>query len=100
MRIVVVSSGHIARTFAEDLSQGHDVVVVQDGEEGRAELEQLDVELLDGAGNDVEVLRRARANEADFLVACSHYDEMNILACLTARQLGGAQTICFVSNAS
>ncbi|MHC4547859.1 MAG: Trk system potassium transporter TrkA [Planctomycetota bacterium] len=98
MRIVLVSSGQVARQFAVELSREHDVTVVHAGEEGRAELEKLDVELLEGEGNDAVVLRRAGAPEADHLIACSHSDEMNILACLTARQLGTAQTICFVGK--
>ena len=96
MRIVLVSSGQVARGFAADLSGEYDVIVLHDGDEGRAELQKLDVEVLDGQGNDVEVLRSAGAAEADFIIACTRSDEMNILACLTARRLGKAQTICFV----
>ena len=98
MRIVLVSSGQVARGFAADLSGEYDVTVVHDGDEGRAELQKLDVEILDGQGNDVELLRTAGAAEADFIIACSRSDEMNILACLTARRLGKAQTICFVEK--
>jgi len=98
VRIVLVSSGQIARQFAVELSREFDVSVVHDGEEGRAELEKLDVELLDGQGNDAEILKRAGADQADHLIACSRSDEMNILACLTARRLGKAQTICFVGK--
>jgi trk system potassium uptake protein TrkA len=98
VRIVLVSSGQIARQFAVELSREFDVSVVHDGEEGRAELEKLDVELLDGQGNDAEALRRAGADEADHLIACTRSDEMNILACLTAHLLGKAQTICFVGK--
>jgi len=98
MRIVLVSSGPVARQFAEELSREHDVTIVHAGEEGRAEIEKLDVELLEGEGNDPAVLRRARAHEADYFIACTRVDEMNLLACLTARQLGGARTICFVAK--
>ena len=98
MSIVIVSSGHVAREFAANLSREYDVAVVHDGEEGRAELEKLDVEILTGTGNDVEILRGAGAERASYLVACTASDEMNILACLAARRLGKAETICFVSK--
>ena len=98
MRIVLVSSGQVARGFAADLSREYDVTVVHDGDEGRAELKKLDVEILDGQGNDVEMLSKAGAADADFIIACSRSDEMNILACLTARRLGKAETICFVEK--
>jgi len=98
MRIVLVSSGSVARQFAEELSREDDVVVVHSGDEGYAELEKLDVELLEGEGNDVEVLRRAGVEKADYLIACTRSDEMNLLACLIGRQLGEARTICFVGR--
>ena len=98
MRIVVVSSGYAARQIATDLCGDYDLSVVHDGEEGRADLEKLDVELHDGVGNDVALLKQAGTAEADWFVACSRTDEMNILACLTARRLGKAETICFVEK--
>jgi trk system potassium uptake protein TrkA len=98
VRIVLVSSGGSARQLAEELSRQDDVSILHAGVDGREELEKLDVELLSGEGNDADALRRAGADKADYLVACSKSDEMNLLACLTARQLGAAKTICFVSK--
>lgn len=98
MRIVLYSSGGAARHLAEELSRQDDVSILHAGQEGRDELEKLDAEVVAGEGNDTEALRRAGADKADYLVACSRSDEMNLLACLTARQLGAAKTICFVSK--
>ncbi len=98
MRIVLVSSGQVARQFAADLCGDYDVCVVHSGVDGRANLEKLDVEVLDGQGNDAELLTRAGVADAAFVIACTRSDEMNILACLTARRLGNAETICFVSK--
>jgi len=99
VRIVLVSSGHAAKQFASELSKEHDVYVVHDGEEGREELESLDVHVVEGEGNDPAVLQKAGAFMANFVIACTRSDESNILACMTARQLGPAQTICFVTKA-
>ncbi len=98
MRIVLCSSGGGARQLAEELSRQDDVSILHAGQEGRDELEKLDAEVLSGEGNDADALRRAGADKADYLVACSRSDEMNLLACLTARQLGAAKTVCFVSK--
>jgi trk system potassium uptake protein TrkA len=98
VRIVLYSSGSSARQLAEELSQQDDVSVLHAGQEGRDELEKLDVEVVAGEGNDADALRRVGADTADCLVACSKGDEMNLLACLTARQLGATKTICFVSK--
>jgi trk system potassium uptake protein TrkA len=98
VRIVLVSSGGGGRQLAEELSRQDDVTVLHAGDEGRDELEKLDVELLAGEGSNPNDLKRAGVDRADYLVACSKADEMNLLACLTARQLGAAKTICFVSK--
>ncbi|MEE8105375.1 MAG: Trk system potassium transporter TrkA [Planctomycetota bacterium] len=98
MHIVIVSSGQIALQFAAELCGEHDVAVVHEGDEGRSTLEKLDVDLIDGAGNDPEVLTRAKTSKADYLIACCRSDEMNIMACVTARKLGKARTVCFVSK--
>jgi trk system potassium uptake protein TrkA len=98
VRIVVYSSGNSARHLAAELSRQDDVTILHSGEEGRDDLEKLDVEVVAGEGNDADDLRRAGAAKADYLVACSRGDEMNLLACLTARRLGAAKTICFVAK--
>jgi len=98
MRIVLVSSGQVALQFARELSVDNDVTVVHEGLEGRSELERLDVELIEGQGNDIEVMKRAGAHRAEHVIACARSDEVNLLACMTTRQLGKAQTICFVSK--
>ncbi|MHC4939383.1 MAG: Trk system potassium transporter TrkA [Planctomycetota bacterium] len=98
MRIVLVSSGQVARQFAKELSADYDVTVVHSGEEGRSELERYDCQLIDGEGNDIDVMKRAGAHRADWVIACSRSDELNLLTCLTTRQLGKAKTICFVGK--
>ncbi|MCK6459251.1 MAG: Trk system potassium transporter TrkA [Planctomycetes bacterium] len=98
MRIVLYSSGTTARHLAAELSKQDDVTVLHAGQEGRDELEKLDIEVVAGEGNDADAQRRAHVDRADYLVACSRSDEMNLLACLTARQLGAAKTVCFVAK--
>ncbi|MFQ5843781.1 MAG: Trk system potassium transporter TrkA [Planctomycetota bacterium] len=98
MRIVLVSSGQIAGQFAAELSREHDISIVHVGEAGRSELDRLDVELIEGRGNIPAALGRAHTAQADHLIACSNSDETNIIACLTARQLGGAHTTCFLAK--
>jgi len=98
MRIVLVSSGQIARQFAQELSVDYDVTIVHWGDEGRSELERIDCEILEGQGNDIEIMKRAGAHRAEYVIACSRSDEVNLLTCLTARQLGKAHTICFVEK--
>jgi len=98
MQIVLVSSGQVALQFARELSVDNDLTIVHAGQEGRSELERLDCEVIEGQGVDIEVMKRARADKADYMIACARSDEVNLLACMTTRQLGKAQTICFVGK--
>ena len=45
-----------------------------------------------------DVLRRAGVARAEVFVACTGLDEVNVVACGMANQLGSPQTICFVSR--
>jgi trk system potassium uptake protein TrkA len=98
MRIVVVSGGPTAPPFAAELSREHDVAIVHDGEEARDELARIDAEIIEGVGTDPETLRRAGLKDASYLVAWSRSDEINILSCLTAKQIAPVHTICTVEK--
>jgi hypothetical protein len=41
---------------------------------------------------------RARVEQSDFFIACTGLDEVNIVPCGMANQLGSPETICFVSR--
>jgi len=98
MHIVLVSSGQVAIQFAQELSVDHDVTIVHAGQEGRSEIDRLDCEVIEGTGVDIEVMKRAGVHKADYVIACARSDEVNLLACMTTRQLGKAHTICFVGK--
>jgi trk system potassium uptake protein TrkA len=94
MRIVVVSSGPVAPPFVAELSREHDVVIVHDGDEARDDLAKFDVEVVFGAGTDSGILRSVGTGDASHFIAWTRSDEVNIIACLAARQLGSPHTIC------
>ena len=86
MRILVVGTGdlgfHVAKRFSEE---SHDVVVVgQDDEALHWAQEVLDVSAVKGKGSSPSVLLEAGVRSADILVAVTHSDETNIVACLIA----------------
>ena len=79
MRIVVVGAGLVGTTLAERLCRdGHDVSIV-DSEQARLRslAESLDVEVIHGNGASADVLRQARIDRADVVVATTDSDEAN-----------------------
>lgn len=99
MHIVIVGGGQVGSALARTLSADHDVFVIDHDPAVADVFSAMDVEFVQGSGTSAEVLARARIKEADFLVACTGLDEVNIVACAIANKIGNPQTICLVSRA-
>ncbi len=98
MRCVIVGGGEIGLALAQTLLIQNDVFVVDHAPEVADRFERLDVQFVLGNGTSPDVLTRAQVARADILVACTGLDEVNIVSCAVARQLGQARAICFVSR--
>jgi trk system potassium uptake protein TrkA len=98
MRIVIVGGGEVGFALAGGLARDHDVFVVDHAREVGERFATLDVQFVHGSGTSADVLRRARADEAELLLACTGHDEVNLVACAIGRSLGLRRTICFVSD--
>ncbi len=95
MRIVVVGAGEVGSYVADRLSrEGHDIVVIDLDRERLAELNsELDVLTVLGSGTSPTVLAEAQIERADMMVAVTDRDEVNLLACMQAKQVGTASTV-------
>lgn len=95
MRITILGAGEVGSYVAERLSgEGHDVVVIDSNRRRLQQIdESIDVMTVLGSGSSPPVLREARVEKTDLLVALTDNDEVNLLACLQAKQMGGARTV-------
>lgn len=100
MRIVIVGAGKVGYFLAERLSQeDHDVIVIEGNEERRSIVEShLDVMTISGNGASPKVLAEADIHKAGMLIAVTDSDEVNMVACMAAKQAGVAKTIARVRN--
>jgi trk system potassium uptake protein TrkA len=98
MRIVISGDSDIAHQLVRALHQNHDVVVIEDSTDEAQRFDQLDVQVLPGNATHPETLREAGVATADAFIACGESDEVNIIAAMTAKRMGTAQTTCFVSR--
>ncbi|MCI9243500.1 MAG: NAD(P)-binding domain-containing protein, partial [Lawsonibacter sp.] len=100
MNIVVVGCGKVGFSLAEQLVQEeHDVTIVDSDEEALHRAgDQLDVMTVRGNGVSAATLREAGAMAADLLVAATNADEVNMVCCLTAKDLGTKYTIARIRN--
>jgi len=93
VRIVIIGAGEVGFNVASSLSvEGHDITIVESNEERAAKAEnELDVMVVRGNGSRPPVLEKAGifpGCDIDLLIACSNFDEVNIMACWIARRAG------------
>lgn len=98
MKIVIYGATEIGCLLATEFFEDHDITVI-DKEENRTEdFDRLDISFIQGSAADISVLKTADIINADVFIACTGYDERNIVACLTVKKVSGIKTICFVSK--
>ncbi len=88
MRAIVVGAGEVGFHIAERLSQeGHDVVLVE-SHRNRVRMveERLNVLALEGSGAQAETLEQAGIRGCSLFIAVTDVDEVNLVACLLARE--------------
>ena len=95
MNIIVVGCGKIGTTVLESLvEEGHDVTAVDVRPYALTDITNIhDVMTVCGNGADCETLAEAGAADADLVVAATGSDEVNMLCCHIAKQMGVANTV-------
>lgn len=99
MKIVISGGTEVGLLFAKTLAGEHDLHVIESLPHSIEQLEQLDLQIVNGNPTSLAVLQEAHVDEADAFIACAHSDEVNVISCLAVKQLGKAQTFCFVNKA-
>jgi trk system potassium uptake protein TrkA len=89
MRVIVCGAGQVGSAIARHLAtEGIDVTVIDSSpEQARRVDESYDVRGMVGHASHPEVLERAGAQDADMLIAVTHSDEVNMVACQVAYSL-------------
>ncbi|TYO98479.1 trk system potassium uptake protein TrkA [Geothermobacter ehrlichii] len=88
MKILIIGSGQVGYFLCERLSlEGHEVTLVDRNPEQLKRVEdRLNVLGIEGNGASAEVLEQAGIKQTDIFIAVTNQDEVNILACLLARE--------------
>ena len=100
MRIVLVGGGKVGSFLARELYKaGHTVTVIEEDPEHAARLTDISKALvLEGDGTDVNLLRSADANRAEWVLAVTGLDEVNLVACQLASTLGARHVLARLNN--
>ena len=89
MKIIIVGAGEVGFFLAQRLSEeNQDVVLIEkDPQKIKRINENLDVQAFLGSGTSPQLLKDSGITQADMLVAATDSDEVNLIACLLARNL-------------
>ncbi len=101
MNIIIVGNGKVGYTLAEYLTvhHNHDVTIVDKDQDAlRKASETLDVLCVRGNGGNVRSLIEAGAEKADVIIAVTANDELNMVCCLAAKQLGTKYSIARIRD--
>ena len=100
MNIVIVGAGKVGETLISNLvREKHAVAIVDsDYETVKNIVDRYDVKGLVGGGLERSVLIDAGVEKADFLIACTSRDEINILCSVLAKKIGAHRTIARVRD--
>jgi len=100
MRIIIAGMGAIGMHMTKMLSDGtHDIVVMDMKEEMLQDVStHYDVMTVHGSATSFADLKEAGIKRADLFVALTHTVEINITACMLAKQLGAKKTIARIDN--
>lgn len=92
MRIIICGVGRVGHSIASYLSreQDNDITLIdQDETLIRRINDQMDVNGIVGHASNPDILALAGAAEADMIIAVTHSDEVNMVACQVAHSLFG-----------
>ena len=100
MNIIVLGCGKIGFSLVCELvKEGHDITAI---DTDSAIVEEIvntyDCMGVCGNGVDCNVLENAGAAEADLIIAVTASDELNMLSCFLARELGTKNTVARIRN--
>ena len=100
MRVVLIGGGKVGSYLARELHKGGHVVTVIEEAHGHAEAltDESKVLVLEGDGTDIRLLKAADTGRADWVLAVTGLDEVNLVACQLASTLGARQVLARLNN--
>ncbi len=100
MDIIIVGSGRVGRTIAEQMNtQGMSLTVIDVNPRALEKLSDTqNIMTIEGNGATLSTLQEAGVSDCDLLIAVTASDELNLYTCLIAKNSGVKRTIARVRN--
>lgn len=98
LNIIIVGCGKVGAALVEQLSrEGHDITIIDNNAQKVQEIANLyDTMGFVGNGASYNVQMEAGIEKADLIIAVTNSDELNLLCCTVAKQVGNCAAIARV----
>lgn len=98
LNIIIVGCGKVGTTLIEQLvKEGHDITIIDKNSDKVQEISSYyDIMGLVGNGASYSVQMEAGIEHADLIIAVTNSDELNLLCCTVAKQVGNCAAIARV----
>lgn len=94
--MIIFGANEIGAMIANQFYTANDIIVIDDEKNKIDAFNKLDISFIDGNASNIDILKQANVKDADIFIACTASDELNIVACLTAKRLSEVCTMCFI----
>lgn len=101
MRIIIAGMGDVGYHLAKQLSsEAHDIIAIDTSQERLSYTDSMtDILTLNGSSTSIKILKEAKIDKADLVVAVTSSEEVNLTTAILGKRLGAKRTIARVSNA-
>lgn len=100
MKIIIAGAGEVGFHLAKLLSfESQEITLIDTNKESLAYADNhLDIRVIRGDTTSISLLRDAKIESVDLLIAVTSSETTNITACVIGKQLGAKRTIARISN--
>ncbi|MDA3811343.1 MAG: Trk system potassium transporter TrkA [Spirochaetaceae bacterium] len=101
MNIIILGAGKVGFHLARQLinENKHVTIIERDSHRAKQVSNQLDCIVINDAGNNLEILKQAGLDKADYFISVTESDELNMITCgLASSYLSTIYTIARVRN--
>ncbi|MFP4590987.1 MAG: Trk system potassium transporter TrkA [Halobacteriales archaeon] len=97
MEVIIIGAGQVGESIARSLQRDHHVTLIERDRERAHQIQvDLDILVVEGDGTELPVLEEAGVEDADIILASTDSDEVNIVACASAKAVTDAFTVARV----
>jgi trk system potassium uptake protein TrkA len=99
MYIIIAGGGIVGSHITSSLANSHEITVIDMSDEVLENIHrQFDVRTLKGNAATPKTLREAEAERADLILAVTDVDEINMVTCFMAKEMGAKTTVARIRN--